>query len=83
MKTTDIKTRLSQIVGELSSEGYRKTGSLGGTVVALKHPNGNRMTIIANEHSIAYLKNGHLVKSEPLTLSAAIGASPCTCNPVT
>lgn len=77
---TDIRVRLAQIVGELISEGYRKTGSIGDTVVALKHTNGNRMTIIANEVSIAFLKNGRLVKSEPLTIGAAAtdGHAPAT-----
>lgn len=77
---TDIRVRLAQIVGELISEGYRKTGSIGDTVVALKHTNGNRMTIIANEVSIAFLKNGRIVKSEPLTVgaTAADGHAPAT-----
>lgn len=77
---TDIRVRLAQIVGELISEGYRKTGSIGDTVVALKHTNGNRMTIIANEVSIAFLKNGRLVKAEPLTIGAAAadGHAPAT-----
>lgn len=68
--STDVRVRLAQIVGELSSEGYRKTGSLGDTVVALKHTNGNRLTVIANENSIVYIKNGKLVKSEPLAVNA-------------
>lgn len=68
---TDARVRLALIVGELISEGYRKTGSIGDTVVALKHTNGNRMTIIANDVSIAYLKNGRLIKTEPLAVGAA------------
>ena len=70
-KHFDIKVRLSQIVGNLTSEGWRKTGSLGDCVVALKHPNGNRMTLIATEKSIAYVKNGRLVKTDDITAAAA------------
>lgn len=80
---TDIRVRLAQIVGELISEGYRKTGSIGNTVVALKHTNGNRMTIIANEVSIAFLKNGRLIKSEPLTVGAAAADGPAPATPST
>lgn len=80
---TYIRVRLAQIVGELISEGYRKTGSVGETVVALKHTNGNRMTIIANEVSIAYLKNGRLVKYEPLTVGAAAADEHASATPST
>ena len=65
------KNRLLQISGELISEGYRCTGKLGDAVIALKHTNGNRITLIANEQSIATIKNGRLVKSEPITITAA------------
>lgn len=80
---TDIRVRLAQIVGELISEGYRKTGSIGNTVVALKHTNGNRMTIIANDVSIAFLKNGQLVKSEPITVGAATANEHAPATPST
>lgn len=65
------KNRLLQVSGELISEGYRITGKLGNEVMALKHTNGNRITLIATEQSIATIKNGHLVKSEPITITAA------------
>lgn len=65
------KNRLLQVSGELISEGYRITGKLGDTVMALKHTNGNRITLIATEQSIATIKNGRLVKSEPITITAA------------
>ena len=58
-------------MGELISEGYRCTGSIGDAVKALKHTNGNRITLIATEQSIAMIKNGRLVKSEPITITAA------------
>lgn len=83
IKGTYIRVRLAQIVGELISEGYRKTGSVGETVVALKHTNGNRMTLIASEVSIAYLKNGRLVKSEPLTVGAAAADEHASATPST
>lgn len=83
IKKTYIRVRLAQIVGELISEGYRKTGSIGNTVVALKHTNGNRMTIKANEVSIAFLKNGRLVKSEPLTVGAAADDEHASATPST
>ena len=65
------KNRLLQISGELISEGYRITGKLGDDVMALKHTNGNRITLIATEQSIATIKNGRLVKSEPITITTA------------
>lgn len=60
-----MKRRLTQILGELTSEGYRVTGRFEG-VVYLKHPNGNRLTVIANDESFAYIKNGRLVKEEKI-----------------
>lgn len=66
MIETNVKCRILQICDELKKEGYRVTGSLGSTVVALKNTNGNRMTIIATGKEIGYLKNGHLVKKEPI-----------------
>lgn len=64
MMETNIKCRMLQICDELKAEGYRVTGSLGDTVYALKHPNGNRMTIIYAGGKIGYIKNGTLKKSE-------------------
>lgn len=60
----DIVNRLRQCADELVSEGYRITGRLGESVIALKHPNGNRMTLIISRGNIAYMKNGHLVKTD-------------------
>lgn len=82
-RKTDIQVRLAQVVGELISEGYRKTGSIGNNIVALRHTNGNRMTLIASEVSIAYLKNGLLVKSEPLTVGAAAADEHASATPET
>jgi hypothetical protein len=42
-------------------------------VRALKHPNGNRITLIGTENDIGILKNGRLVKREPITVHAADG----------
>ena len=64
MMETNIKCRMLQICDELKAEGYRVTGSLGETINALKHPNGNRMTIIYADGKIGYIKNGTLKKSE-------------------
>lgn len=72
MIETNVKCRILQICDELKNEGYRVTGSLGSTVVALKHTNGNRITIIATGNEIGYLKNGRLIKKEPII-----------CHPVT
>ena len=65
------KNRLLQVSGELISEGYRITGKLGDADLALNHTNGNRITLIVTELSIATIKNGRLVKSEPITITAA------------
>lgn len=64
MQSLNVRARLLQIVDELKAEGYRVTGTLGDSVFALKHTNGNRMTITAVGKQIGYIKNGHLVKTE-------------------
>lgn len=61
--------RLEQICSNFVSEGYRRTGKMG-AVRALKHPNGNRITLIGTENDIGILKNGRLVKREPITVHA-------------
>ena len=61
---TNIKCRMLQFCDELKAEGYRVTGSLGETVYALKHPNGNRMTIIYAGGENGYIKIGSLKKRE-------------------
>lgn len=66
MNETNVRCRLLQICDELKTEGYRVTGSLGSTVFALRHTNGNRMTITYTDGKIGYLKNGRLVKSEKI-----------------
>lgn len=69
---TTSHNRLLQVCDGLKSEGYRVTGSLTtneSDIVALKHPNGNRMTLIAHDNEIAYIKNGKLVKSEPICVN--------------
>lgn len=67
-RPNNYRVRLLQIVGNLTTEGWRKTGSIGDSVIAMKHTNGNRMTLIASESSIAFIKNGHLIKQEPLKI---------------
>lgn len=66
MKEQFLKTRLEQICSNLISEGYRVTGRLG-LIRALKHPNGNRITLIGTENSIAYIKNGRFLKKDDIT----------------
>lgn len=66
MKEQFLKTRLEQICSNLISEGYRVTGRLG-LVRALKHPNGNRITLIGADNSIAYIKNGRFLKKDDIT----------------
>lgn len=74
MNETNVRCRLLQICDELKAEGYRVTGSLGSTVFALRHTNGNRMTITFTNGKIGYIKNGHLVKTEPVkTVTASPG----------
>lgn len=78
-RPNNYRVRLLQIVGNLTSEGWRKTGSIGDSVIAMKHTNGNRLTLIANEESIAYIKNGKLVKQEPLRTDPVLpSATPTT-----
>lgn len=76
-------TRLSQISGELCSEGYRITGRLGRSVIALKHPNGNRITLLAQESDIAIMKNGCLIKTESLLTAADCAQPNQSANPLT
>lgn len=67
--------RLAQERASLISEGWLLVGSMGETVVSLRHPrNGNRMTLIASCDGLYWMKNQRLVKREP-TLEPA--------NPVT
>lgn len=66
-----VFVRLAQIKGEFLSEGYRQTGKIGDSVIALKHTNGNRITLIATPTSIAIMKNGHLIKTDEVTRAAA------------
>lgn len=70
MKEQFLKTRLEQICSNLISEGYRVTGRLG-LVRALKHPNGNRITLIASGDCIAYIKNGRFLKKDDVTAYVA------------
>lgn len=78
-RPNNYRVRLLQIVGNLTSEGWRKTGSIGDSVIAMKHTNGNRLTLIANEESIAYIKNGKLVKQEALRAAPVLpSATPTT-----
>ena len=76
-------TRLSQKSGEICSEGYRITGRLGRYVIALKHPNGNRITLLAQDNEIGILKNGCLVKRESLLTAADCAQPNQSANPLT
>lgn len=58
-----IQERFAQVCANLTTEGYRVTGTMPG-VCALKHTNGNRITTLISGGKIHTLKNGHLVKSE-------------------
>lgn len=69
-----LQKRLSQILGELSNEGYIRVGCNGACVHGLRHPNGNRMTVIVTESEITYIKNGIVVKREPVNLAAVSAA---------
>lgn len=64
-KSKNLQEKLAQVKGEFFNDGYRQTGSLGDTCVALKHTNGNRVTLVANDYTIAVIKNGRLVKQYP------------------
>lgn len=71
----NVRVRLAQLVGEFLNDKYRVTGKLGERVVALKHTNGNRITLVAEERSIGIIKNGKLVKIDELA-GAPSGAQP-------
>ena len=71
-----VLVRLAQIKGEFLTDGYRQTGKIGDSVYALKHTNGNRITLIATPTSIAIMKNGRLIKTDEVTRAAAAAASP-------
>lgn len=77
VKHSNLFVRLEQIASNLTTEGYRITGRLRPNVIALKHPNGNRMTLIANEYRIAYIKNGHFLKNDLVCVNAQ-SANPST-----
>lgn len=64
-KSKNLQEKLAQVKGEFLNDGYRQTGSLGDTCIALKHTNGNRVTLVANDNTIAVIKNGHLVTQYP------------------
>lgn len=63
--------RLAQERASLISEGWLLVGTMGKTVVSLRHPrNGNRMTLIASCEGLFYMKNQRLVKREPSLATA-------------
>lgn len=64
-KNKNLQEKLAQVKGEFLNDGYRQTGSLGDKCIAMKHTNGNRVTLIANDNTIAVIKNGRLVKQYP------------------
>lgn len=64
-KSKKLQEKLAQVKGEFLNDGYRQTGSLGESCIALKHTNGNRVTLVANDTTIAVIKNGRLVKQYP------------------
>ena len=62
-----FRKRLAQIRASLQSEGWLYVGAMGDHVIHFRHPrNGNRMTIVCTDGYVAYLKNGRLVKYEPM-----------------
>lgn len=70
MNDAKITKRLSQIRESLLSEGWLYVGANGHSVLSFRHANGNRMTIIADELYINYVKNGVLVKREAHSATA-------------
>ena len=69
-KAKTFSERFEQICSDLIKDGYRVTGSLP-SVRAMKHPNGNRFTIVFMNNAFHYLKNGRLVKSEPFARASS------------
>ena len=72
MNQTDniITKKLAAIATGFFSEGWRLTGSMtisDQTTIAMKHTNGNRLSIIATPVEIAIIINGHLRKREHIT----------------
>lgn len=60
------KKRLAQARASLISEGWVLVGTMGDAVVSLRHPrNGNRMTLIAANDGLYFMKNQRLIKREP------------------
>lgn len=60
------KKRLAQARASLISEGWLLVGTMGDAVVSLRHPrNGNRMTLIAANDGLYFMKNQRLIKREP------------------
>ena len=58
--------RLARERASLISEGWLLVGTMGETVVSLRHPrNGNRMTLIASCDGLYFMKNQRLIKREP------------------
>lgn len=58
--------RLAQARASLISEGWVLVGTMGNAVVSLRHPrNGNRMTLIAANDGLYFMKNQRLIKREP------------------
>ena len=65
-----VTKKLAATVAGFLSENWRVTGSINNadeTTVALKHTNGNRLSIIATSKEIAIIINGHLRSRKPIT----------------
>lgn len=78
-----VNRRLAQICAGLISEGWRRIGGVG-TSEYFRHANGSRMTLILDGCDVAYIRDGRLVKVEPLGRAAAGAASaPSSALPLT
>ncbi len=78
-----VQRRLAQICAGLFSEGWRRIGGVGSSEY-FRHPNGSRLTLILDGCGVAYIRDGRLVKVEPLGRAAAGAASaPSSALPLT
>lgn len=78
-----VNRRLAQICAGLFSEGWRRIGGVGSSEY-FRHTNGSRMTLVLDGCDVAYIRDGRLVKVEPLGRAAAGAASaPSSALPLT
>lgn len=65
LKMLALQKRFAQLVEQFVLDGWLLVYH-GTFALYLRHPNGNRMTIAADSCQITYVRNGRLVKTEPL-----------------